>query len=88
MTSFCNNSEETEKVMQSPLSTTCKAFTSCIQQPFPQTPESVAGPREWVPWQEAKPWREGATVMKKNHISLAKNETGAQVVSITSNYLP
>ena len=40
--------------------------------------------------QEGKQWREEAKVVKevKNPISLAKSETGAQVVNITSNYLP
>ena len=40
--------------------------------------------------QEGKQWREGARVVKKvkNPVSLAKSETGAQVVNITSNYLP
>lgn len=40
--------------------------------------------------QEEMRRRQGATVMeeKKNHISLTQKETDAQVVNITSNYLP
>lgn len=83
MTSFRNNSEETEKVTQSPLSTTCKAFTSCVQQPFPRLQ------KVWVGTMGSKRshgWREPGWL--KNYISLAKNETGANVVNLTSNCLP
>lgn len=58
-----------------------------------QSPDSrmCAQPKGGSQGREGKRWGEGAGVVgkkKKNHISLAKGETGAQVVNITSNYLP
>lgn len=57
---------------------------------IPKTPESVNSSRVGPQRQEEMRWRQRARVMeeKKNHISLTQNETDAQVVNITSNYLP
>ena len=57
---------------------------------LPQAPRNYETPSGRSRGQEGKQWREGARVVKKlkNPVSLAKSETGAQVVNITSNYLP
>lgn len=66
-----------------------QSFHELRSAAIPQTPESVTEPREWVPWARREAMEGGSHGdEKKNHISLAKNETGAQVVNITSNYLP
>lgn len=87
----CGNSEETKKVTQLHLFLSqppARLFICCLQQPVPRL-RNLEGPRSGGPKGRTGRLERGSQGMEeKTHISLAKREADAQVVHVTSNYLP